>query len=75
MWANNDCPCTKDCPERSGVCHGICPKYKTWAEKRAADKRAQAILAERNALTHQSRKTYMNSFRTDRSGAFKKFSG
>lgn len=23
-------PCRKDCPDRSGTCHGTCEKYKTF---------------------------------------------
>ena len=73
MWRNNDCPCTKDCPDRIPGCHGTCPKYKQWSEKRAADKKAQAVYAERYAMTDSKKKAMWAFCRRDYSGANKKF--
>ena len=39
-----DCPCKKDCPERSADCHGKCQRYKDW--RVVQDARNEA---ERNA--------------------------
>ena len=75
MWKNNDCPCTKDCPDRVPACHATCPKYKQWSEKRAADKKAQAKHAERYADTESKKRARWASYRRDYSGAKKKFSG
>lgn len=74
MWKNNDCPCTKECPDRIPGCHGTCPKYKAWAEKRAAAKKAQAVYAERYAITDSKKKAMWAFCRRDYSGANKKFS-
>ena len=79
---NNDCPCAKDCPDRwvsldgdtARTCHGTCPKYKEWTENRAAKKKAQAVLAERYAMTNSKRKALWAHCRRDCSGAKKKFS-
>ncbi len=27
VFPQHDYPCTKDCPERSGTCHGTCERY------------------------------------------------
>ena len=82
MWKNNDCPCSKDCPDRwvstDGTkpltCHGTCPKYAEWSAKRSDEKKAYALLKERNALTDSKSKALMKYRRRDYSGATKKFS-
>lgn len=30
---NDDCPCTKDCPDRSATCRQTCEKGKAWSQK------------------------------------------
>ena len=75
MWKNNGCPCTKDCPDRIPGCHGKCPKYNAWAEKRAAAKKEYAIAKERYAMTDSKSKAMNRYYRFDYSGASKKFSG
>ena len=73
MLKNNDCPCTKDCPDRSPTCHGTCPKYKAWVEKREAKKKAAAVDRERYALTHSQKKAYQRASQRKSTGVFKKF--
>lgn len=48
-------PCAVDCPERSGDCHGSCPKYKAYyqANRRKNAENYQAKEAER--LAHEGR--------------------
>lgn len=81
MWRNNDCPCSQDCPERwvsvngdkPQTCHGTCHKYKQWTDKRAADKKAFAVYAERYAMTNSKKRAKWAYYRRDCSGAIKKF--
>ena len=82
MWKNNDCPCTRDCPDRwvsvDGLkpltCHCTCPKYKEWVAKRDAEKKSQLVASERDALTESHRKKIWKSYRRDYSGVHKKVS-
>lgn len=74
MWKNNDCPCTKDCPDRIPACHGSCPRYKAWSEKREAAKKAHAVYVERYAITDSKKRAMWSYSRRDYSGAKKKFS-
>ncbi len=34
-------PCAKDCPDRSGTCHGTCAKYKEFERKNAERREAK----------------------------------
>jgi hypothetical protein len=71
MWVNNDCPCTKDCPDRwvavdgstPHTCRGICKRYEKWVKKREADKKAHAIRMEGVAMTHAQKKAHWASKR------------
>lgn len=38
----NKCPCTRDCPERSGTCRFTCQRHKDWEREHRAE------LAEKN---------------------------
>ena len=74
MWRNDDCPCTRDCPNRSGTCHGTCEAYDKWTKKREADKMAAAVKAERFTITEAKKKAKWRSYRRDSSkGCLKKF--
>ena len=81
MWKNDDCPCTRDCPDRwvsvDGskplTCHGTCPRYEAWVEKRNAEKKEQAIRAERYAITDSQQKAIWRSRRRNQPGVYKKF--
>ena len=75
MWVNNDCPCTKDCPERDPYCHGTCKRYAKWAKKREEDKKAHAIRMEGVAMTHAQKRKYWDSIKRDPSRPTKKFTG
>lgn len=75
MWSDlKNCPCTRECPDRVPACHGKCPKYKEWTEKRDAAKKEANIRKEGRCLTEARRKANWKSRRRDNSGAFKKFS-
>ena len=75
MWRNDDCPCTRDCPKRSGTCHGTCGDYDKWVKKREADKKAAAVKAERFSMTNAQKKAMWKNCRRDNSkGCVKKFS-
>lgn len=69
-----NCPCTRDCPDRVPGCHGTCPKYKAWTERREVEKKARTAYKERYAFTAASVKTMWKSIRKDNPGAYKKFS-
>lgn len=75
MWRNNDCPCTKDCPDRDPYCHGLCEKYAKWAKQREADKIAHAIRMEGVAMTHAQKHKYWDHIKRDHSRPTKKFTG
>ncbi len=83
MWVNNDCPCTKDCPDRwvavdgstPRTCHGDCERYEKWSKKRAADKKAHAIRMEGSALTHAQKHMFWGHIKQNQSQATKKFTG
>lgn len=40
-WDNRkmdkDCPCEKDCPERSSTCHSTCERYLKYRERKIAE--------------------------------------
>lgn len=42
---DKDCPCKRDCPERSDICHGKCKRYNEWSDRR------KAALDEKNRRT------------------------
>ena len=69
-----DCPCTRDCPDRVPGCHGTCPKYKAWTEKRDAEKKARAEYNERYVLTAHSEKAVRKSCLRHNSYGHKEFS-
>lgn len=82
MWRNNDCPCTRDCPDRwvktdgpkPATCHGSCPKYEAWVAKRNAEKKEATIRSEGRCVTNATRKAYWKSYRRNSTGVYKKFS-
>ena len=82
MWQNNDCPCTKDRPDRwvavdestPHTCHGTCERYTKWVKKREANKKAHAIRMEGVAMTHAQKHKYWDSIKRDPSRPTKKFS-
>ena len=39
--ALKDNPCTRDCPDRSGTCHGDCPKFAKYNAKNEARRAAK----------------------------------
>lgn len=75
MYRNDDCPCTRECPDRDPYCHSTCPKYKEWTAKRDEAKKAAAIKSERYCMTSAGKKALWNSHRRDNyKGCAKKFS-
>ena len=53
----DEIPCTVDCPERSGDCHGSCQRYKAYyqANRRKNAENYQAKEADRLACEGRSR--------------------
>ena len=39
-------PCTKDCPERSDICHGQCGRYKRFEKARFKESEKRAIRSD-----------------------------
>ena len=69
-----NCPCTRDCPDRVPGCHGTCPKYKAWTERRSVEKKARAEYNERCAPTARSVKVIWKSCLRNYSYGHKEFS-
>lgn len=41
-----NCPCTRDCTERSAMCHTVCERYALYRAQKEADYANRAKLAE-----------------------------
>lgn len=75
MFRNDNCPCTRECPDRDPYCHCTCPKYKEWAAKKDAAKKAAAIKSAGRCMTDGQKKALWKSYRRDNYGrCTKKFS-
>ena len=40
------CPCTRDCAERSALCHTVCERYALYRAQKEADETGSARRAE-----------------------------
>ena len=40
------CPCTRDCAERSALCHTVCERYALYRAQKEADYTNRAMRAE-----------------------------
>lgn len=45
-----DIPCTPDCPDRSAVCHGTCPRYAAFWDECEKQREARRINKETHDL-------------------------
>ena len=68
---DQDCPCERNCPERTPECHGGCERYAKWRKKKDAE------IAERNSrprdiMSDAKKKAIWNKLRTSRQVRYNK---
>ena len=53
---NSDCPCVRDCLERTEECHGKCERYLVWRAKRDEENKARFVGKEYGAVMSDAKK-------------------